>query len=1011
VLTRKPLPRAVLWVAFVLVITHSAWAQDADADRAKQALATAITQYRACDFRAAKQTLLTQVQADKLSASDRRTYDAYLGKVDEAIRRNAAAMSAYTDAQEALKANNLEAAKKGFETAAASEYLPADIREDAANQAAAVTEKMNVAAQPVQIPVEPVDAGDTDQPAETTDTSAAKTDDAPATKTDAQTEKMLAAMEARQARARRLVEDGKKALDNKQVEVAIRNFEAALELAPRMTEAQEWLQKARAIAAASEDVLSKYDRMRRIAKGEVDAQIAQSLRQSDELLVQADSEARFAAAESAARLAQDKLVANKRLFEASEYRQKLMQIDKQMQLIAMKREQWQQKTVAAQQKEIAEKEADRIRRESEMRTAKIESLRQRVRSLQADEKFKQAMIVLQEILALEPQDLWAEDMLTVTRQNYLMQQEGLTHLKRNHETQQAFLDLHKSEIPWYHLIRYPEDWKALSLRREPFGAEMFSESEADRKVRKGLEMSIKEAKLPDLELAEAIQWLRDVSGLNIMVKWSALEAVGITREHKVNVSLQDVTVERILRAILDDISSIGISVRYTVDEGVVTISTKDDLTKPVSRVYDIRDLIYRVPDFPGPRIDTSATAIGGNNEGAAATSLFPTEVGEAGANNESEQTKTEIIETIRTLIRETVDPLSWRPEGEIGSIQVLHGQLVITQTPENHAIIQKIISQLREARALQIAIEARFITVSTGFLQSIGIDLDFYFNLGSKLQSGTATITDPWTGSTISVDGTSKGHSTNKFTPIAVTQDHSYLSGISTGVAGDIGGAISTLGTSGMTIQGTFLDDLQVNFLIQATQASSTTRSLTAPRLTLFNGQRAYVTVATQRAYVSDLEPIVSDNAVAFNPTVAYVPTGSVLDVEATISADRRYVTLTVRPQVANLNGFSTYFTTVSTTDANGDPLTGTGLIQLPEVVVQDLQTTVSVPDGGTLLLGGQKLAGEVEREMGTPLLSKIPVINRAFTNRAMVRDEQTLLILIRPKILIQQEEEELAAP
>jgi type II secretory pathway component GspD/PulD (secretin) len=169
--------------------------------------------------------------------------------------------------------------------------------------------------------------------------------------------------------------------------------------------------------------------------------------------------------------------------------------------------------------------------------------------------------------------------------------------------------------------------------------------------------------------------------------------------------------------------------------------------------------------------------------------------------------------------------------------------------------------------------------------------------------------------------------------------------------------------------------------------------------------------VATQQAYIADLEPVVGDNAVAFNPIPAYVPTGSTLDVEATISADRRYVTLTVRPQVATLNGFTQYATTVFEANDEGEPITGSGFIQLPNVTIQQLETTVSVPDGGTLLLGGQRLSGEVEREMGVPLLNKIPILNRGFTNRGMVRDEETLLILIKPKIIIQREEEERQFP
>ena len=60
------------------------------------------------------------------------------------------------------------------------------------------------------------------------------------------------------------------------------------------------------------------------------------------------------------------------------------------------------------------------------------------------------------------------------------------------------------------------------------------------------------------------------------------------------------------------------------------------------------------------------------------------------------------------------------------------------------------------------------------------------------------------------------------------------------------------------------------------------------------------------------------------------------------------------------------------------------------------------------VVLEGQKLSGEIENERGVPLLSKVPFINRLFTNREMVRDERTLLILVKPTIIIQREEEEL---
>ena len=85
--------------------------------------------------------------------------------------------------------------------------------------------------------------------------------------------------------------------------------------------------------------------------------------------------------------------------------------------------------------------------------------------------------------------------------------------------------------------------------------------------------------------------------------------------------------------------------------------------------------------------------------------------------------------------------------------------------------------------------------------------------------------------------------------------------------------------------------------------------------------------------------------------------------------------------------------------------------ILLTDQETRTIRTTVSVPDGGTVLLGGLKQVGEVEIEAGVPILSKIPILKRAFTNTTKIKDAQTLLILLKAKILIQKEAEEEAFP
>jgi len=230
----------------------------------------------------------------------------------------------------------------------------------------------------------------------------------------------------------------------------------------------------------------------------------------------------------------------------------------------------------------------------------------------------------------------------------------------------------------------------------------------------------------------------------------------------------------------------------------------------------------------------------------------------------------------------------------------------------------------------------------------------------------------------------------------------------------DIPGSFAgqTIGPA-LSVFGSFLDNIQVDFLLRATQADSRTSVLTAPRLVLFNGQRSWVAVTIQQNFVSQLNPVAAQGAVAVAPVTNTIDSGAVLDVNATVTADKRYVTMTLRPGVTRLLDLQTI---PFSGGAAGGGFGGGGtalaaFIQLPTLSSQRVQTTVSVPDGGTLLIGGQKLSSETEVEAGVPILSKIPILKRAYSSRSMVKDEQTLLILIKPKILIQTEQEELAFP
>lgn len=142
-----------------------------------------------------------------------------------------------------------------------------------------------------------------------------------------------------------------------------------------------------------------------------------------------------------------------------------------------------------------------------------------------------------------------------------------------------------------------------------------------------------------------------------------------------------------------------------------------------------------------------------------------------------------------------------------------------------------------------------------------------------------------------------------------------------------------------------FLNDAQVNSLLRAAQASPKATIVTAPRITLYNGQRAYALVATQQAYVSDLTARqAADGSAMYDSKIDIADSGIVFEARATASDDRRHVTLYLHPRLTDLLGMDDLRVGV---DSAGIDLT----VQRPRMWTAEIHKTVTVPDGQTLLI------------------------------------------------------------
>lgn len=665
----------------------------------------------------------------------------------------------------------------------------------------------------------------------------------------------------------------------------------------------------------------------------------------------------------------------------------------------------QQQTIEAiRQQEAIKSREDALRAQDE----EVQRLLRRALELRRELKYDQCLELINQALFLSPNNAAAQAMKEMVEEARLLTEARRLLGQRAMEVAGQANENIKAMIPYNELMVFPPDWPQLTFTRLRDLAEGTAESKRNQVVAERLTNPIRTVDLQSNRLVNVIEFLKSATGQNFFVNWNALQQVGIEQDTPITLQLENVPAELVLRLVLQQLPATDETnpVSYSIIEGVINISTRRDLTRTTdTRVYDIRDLLHRIdPVEDAPRFDlTSALESGSGSSGSGGGSGSTTSIfdDQSSSRRDTSADRTKLIEDISILIQDTVGRQEeWASAGgDVSSLRELNGNLIVKTTPENHRGVVELLGKLRETRAMQISVEARFLLVDQNFLEEINVDLDVQFN-------------DPG----------------GSFGPIRLSQSSAQLAGRqSTGVGGSFGGtATDNIGAfvpnRGFNNTGrsfdlgiSYIDDIQVNLLINATQANRRSISLTAPRVTFINGQEAYVTIARQISFISDLEPISGGDG--FDPTLSVVQSGATLFVRGTISADRRYVTLSLRPSLANvLQPIRTIPQTATVTNDTGgdtpnpDPVLE-AYIEAPELELIEVETTVSVPDRGTLLLGGQRVVGEIEVEAGVPVLSKIPLLNRLTTNRSMTKDERTLLILVKPTIIIQNEEEDQLFP
>ncbi len=806
--------------------------------------------------------------------------------------------------------------------------------------------------------------------------------------------------------------------------------------------------------AAGGDLMQQELRTRQIMREEAEAVVANQVKVAEQAIGAGDPEAARTAA-ATARLKWNEANANG-VLSAEQYKAKMAQIDALVRRIDTTAEEIRSRANAAQAEQLKKDKSTQEQRARNERQTRINESLDRLRALQAEQKYEEALQVVDEVLFLDPTNPAGLLMKDVIKDVVEYRKWEKTQRDKQYSYSVEMNKIQDAMVIPQEVMAYPADWPEISLRRGD--VQSFTESPVDKKVLATLDSRKIPVKFQDNSLADVLQFIQTVTNVNMDVDWDQLQDIGVEKETKLTLELREVTARTVLDRILQKASKDEFSrASWAVQDGVVVISSEAALRKKTFIViYDVRDLLFQIPDFGQvPQLDLnsvlsqggSAGGSGGGGGGGGNSNLFQDTGNQNQQNGPLTQNERDQLDRLKEIIQTNVDFSGWKDNGgETGVIQELNGNLIITNTARNHREIQGLLNQLREVRNLQITYQTQVLTVSQSFFEQIGFDLDFYFNAknnqfkSAQLQQrffgmdsfgeglsllpsdlvGTANRTNQTTGYNVTaVD--QNGTPTYAFSAVpfalpapkdfSVVPAQSGSDRLAQAILGGTQFAQNVLAVNpALGIAGTFLDDIQVDFLVQATQADRRSVALTAPRLTQTNGRAANIYVVNQVAFVSDLTPVVGTSAVAFDPTLSTANEGFTLVVRGVVSADRRYVTTAVQVSIAQLTRpfRSVQVSSVAAGSGNngGQPITSQTGVELPAATVTRVQTGVTIPDQGTILLGGQRIGTEIEVETGVPILSKIPIINRFFTNRIETREDSTLLILLKPTILIQKEEE-----
>jgi len=357
------------------------------------------------------------------------------------------------------------------------------------------------------------------------------------------------------------------------------------------------------------------------------------------------------------------------------------------------------------------------------------------------------------------------------------------------------------------------------------------------------------------------------------------------------------------------------------------------------------------------------------------------------------------------LIVSTIKPESWDVNGGGGTIDFfpLGMALTVNQTPDVQEQVAQLLAGLHRLQDEQITVEVRVISVPQGFGEKVACKVaSGTEKCGSFCNTIVITAKEMETGSVVLGE--------------AINSD----SGLSGSVCEDCPGCCSKKAQGSKDdARRTYLSDAQVQKLMDCLQSDPKTNVMMAPKVSVFNGQPASVNINDQHFFVTNVKFASQGDQPIFFPENHPFSTGFMFSVKPTISADHRFIQMSMDVEERSLDSASehvplfpvtSYITPLFEGGAKGEPVPFTMFLQQPAISIQRVHQEVCVPCGQTFLFKSWTRSHEVREESGIPLLSSLPHVGDMFKNVTYRQETADVWVMVTPRLIVSQEQEKQAS-